>query len=133
MLRTLIALASVAAAIAFALQLRDHDRCEQARAKVFATALGRAPAAEQPAAIERVRDSCRGTTALLSVAGALNAQGRGAQALPLAREAAEAEPDNPAAWRALAAVASGDEARAASRRLRALNPSLNDSAGRSTR
>lgn len=128
-----IALASLAVAVAFALTLRDHERCEDARATVFSTTFGREPAERQPQAIAAVREHCRGTTALLSVAGALTAQGRRAQALPLAREAVEAEPDNPAAWRALAAVASGEEARTADRRLRVLNPSLSESAGRSTR
>ena len=133
MLRILTALASLAAAAAFALTLAEHDRCEDARATVFATVLGKAPKGGQPQAIEDVRSHCRGTSAQLAVAGALTAAGDRAQALPLAREAAEAEPDNPAAWRALAAVASGAEAREASRRLEDLNPSLKDSAGRSIR
>jgi hypothetical protein len=131
--RILIALASLAAAVAFALTLREHDRCEDARRTVFATTFGRGPVGEQTEAIETIRRTCRGTTALLSAVGALRAQGRADQALPLAREAAEAEPDNPAAWRAVATVASGTEASEAERRLRSLNPSLNDSAGRSTR
>ncbi len=134
MLRILLALASLAAAVAFALTLAEHDRCEDARATVFAAVLGKAPpGTDLPAAVGEVREHCRGTTAQLAVAGALTAQGDRAQALPLAREAAEAEPDNPAAWRALAAAASGAEAREAERRLRVLNPSLNDRAGRSTR
>ena len=108
---------------------RDHERCEDARATVFAIALGDRSQREEAAAIADIRDDCRGTTAILAAAGALHAQGRDAQALPLAREAVDAEPDNPAAWRALAAVASGAEAREAERRLRSLNPS----AGRSTR
>jgi Flp pilus assembly protein TadD len=129
-LRTLIVLASLAAAVAFAAQLREHRHCEDARAQIFRAVLTGAPTAK---AIAQIRSSCRGTTAKLAVAGALTAAGDRAQALPLAREAAEAEPENPAAWRALAAVASGTESREAERRLRALNPSLNDSAGRSTR
>ncbi len=115
--------------MAVALTWRDHDRCEDARRTVFAVALGDRPRQEEGPAIRRIRADCRGTTATLAVAGALHAQGRDAQALPLAREAVDAEPDNPAAWRGLAAVASGSEAREAERRLRSLNPR----AGRSTR
>ncbi len=131
--RILLALASLAVAAAFALTLAEHDRCEDARTSVFATTLGKAPKEGQPRAIEDVRTHCRGTTAQLNVAGALVAQGDRAQALVLAREAAGAEPDNPAAWRAVAAAPWGAVARAAERRLRGLNPSLNASAGRSTR
>ena len=125
----------MAAAAVFALERRDLSRCEDARRTVFAVTLGRAPASAQPAALRAIRDACRGTTATLAAVGALERQGRRAQALPLAREAVEAEPDNPAGWRALAAVASGAELRAAERRLGVLDPlrSLNRSSGRSTR
>jgi hypothetical protein len=123
--RIVLALAALAAATAFAGELRDDRACERARATVFGVAVGRVPAERQPAALAVVADRCRGTTATLAVAGALHAQGRGAQALPLARAATRAEPENPAAWRALASVAAGQapaEARAAATRLRALDP-----------
>ena len=128
------AVAVVAAAFLGA-RLHDHDRCEEARSAVFTAALG---GAEDSDAIDRIRESCRGTTALVSVAGALHASGRDAEAARLAREATEEEPDNAAAWRALAQTAQAPaEARAAGRRLTELDPrgarSLNRSAGRSTR
>ena len=77
----------------------------------------------------------------VSVAGALHAQGADEQAERLAREATKDEPDNAAAWRALAQTAQAPaEARAAEERLTELDPlgvprrrSLNRSAGRSTR
>ena len=140
-MRVVIAAVAVTVAALLGARLHDHDRCEDARRTVFAIALGRAPQAEQPAAVQRIRESCRGTTALVSAAGALHAQGRDRQALPLAREAAREEPDNAAAWRAVAATAQARaEARAAERRVTELDPlgdprrgSLNRSAGRSTR
>ena len=132
------ALAVVVAAF-FAARLHDHDRCEDARASVFEAALSGAPV--DPAAIGRIRESCRGATALISVAGALHARGEDEQAAPLAREATREEPDNANAWRALAETSQAPaEARAAERRLRVLDPlgaplrgSLNRSAGRSIR
>src|SRR6185436_8295672 len=80
--------------------LRAHDQCEEARRTVFGITLGREPLAAQADAINRVREHCRGTTAVLSVAGALHRQGRDAQAATLAREAVRDEPDNAAAWAA---------------------------------
>lgn len=104
--------------------LRDHDRCQDARATVFSAALGHGDARAEPAAIRTLRATCRGTTALVDVAGALHAQRRDREALGLAREAARREPDNAAAWRAIAL--SGAQApalaRAAERRLRDLDP-----------
>lgn len=132
-----IAAAAVAVVVAafFGARLHDHERCDDARGEVFSAAFrGQgAPAG----AVDRIRESCRGTTALVSVAGALHAQGRDAEAAELAREATEEEPDNASAWRALAETAQAPaEARAAERRLSELDPkgaSLNRSAGRSTR
>jgi hypothetical protein len=116
-------------------RLHDHDRCEGAREEVFNAALRTAGAPQD--AIDRIRESCRGTTALVSVAGALHAQGRDDEAAPLAREATEEEPDNANAWRALGETTQAPaEARAAARRLAELDPrgaSLNRSSGRSTR
>jgi hypothetical protein len=133
-----LAVAAVAVVIAAfcGARLHDHERCDDARAAVFQAALRDegAPAG----AVERIRESCRGTTALVSVAGALHAQGRDEDASRLAREATEEEPDNAAAWRALAETAQAPaEARAAARRFGELDPlgarSLNLNAGRSTR
>jgi hypothetical protein len=134
-MRLAVAALAVVVAAFLGARLVDHDRCEDARKQIFSAALG---SGEAPAtAIERVRESCRGTTALVSVAGALHAQGRDAEAAPLAREAAQREPGNANAWRALAETSQAPaEARAAARRLSELDPkgpSLKRSAGRSTR
>ena len=131
----LVALAVVVAGF-FGARLHDHGRCDDARTEVFEAALRK----EGPPAgtVQRIRESCRGTGALVAVAGALHAQGRDDEAAPLAREATEEEPDNAAAWRALAETAQAPaEARAAAERFGELDPlaarSLNLSAGRSTR
>ncbi|HEX2086515.1 MAG TPA: tetratricopeptide repeat protein [Solirubrobacteraceae bacterium] len=130
------ALAVVVAALLGA-RLHDHDRCEAARKEVFAIGVG-SPTAGARDALRRIRESCRGTTALVASAAALHRAGRERQALRLAREATREEPDNAAAWRALATVAADQapaEARAAEERLAELDPlgSLNRSTGRSTR
>jgi len=94
--------------------LRDHDRCADARSAVFAG---------DRSAVAGVRATCRGATALIDVAGALHAQRRDREALALARAAARLEPDNAAAWRAVAQTAqTRAEARAAERRRRTLDP-----------
>ena len=129
-----VALAVVVAAF-FGARLHDHDRCEDARQSIFNAALRNEGA--PGGAVDRIRESCRGTTALVSVAGALHAQGRDDEAAPLAREATEEEPENANAWRALAETSQTPaEARAAARRVAELDPrgaSLNRSSGRSTR
>ena len=127
MLRILIVLVSLAAAAAFALELREDGRCADARERI---ASGRADAA----AIAAMRSNCRGTQSKIDAAGALRAGGRVDQALVLAREAVEDEPDNARAWRAVSVLATGSERSAARARLRELDPrSLKRSAGRSTR
>ena len=128
MLRILIVLACCAAAAVFALQYRDERSCEDARQAVFKTR------GADTAAVADVRDRCRGTLALLNVAGALRSAGREDQALVLARQASEREPDNAGAWRAVAALSSGSERDAARAEVARLDPrSLKRSAGRSTR
>ncbi|HEV2814133.1 MAG TPA: tetratricopeptide repeat protein, partial [Solirubrobacteraceae bacterium] len=110
-MRLAAAALAVVAAVFFAARLHDHDRCEDARRSVFSAALRGAGAA--PEDVRRIRESCRGTTALVAVSGALNAQGRAGEAAALAREATREEPDNAAAWRALAESAQAPaEARA---------------------
>ena len=132
--RVIVVLACVAGVIVALGERRDVDRCDEARREVFAVAAGKVPRAGETQAIERIREHCRGTGAILAVAGALRSQGRERQALVLAREAVDAEPDNALAWRAVLVLASGDEASEAESRLRELDPrSLNRSSGRSTR
>ena len=134
-MRLAVAALAVVAAAFFGARLHDHERCDGAREEVFAAAFRGAGAPAD--AVARIREHCRGTTALVSVAGALHAQGRDDEAARLAREATEEEPDNAAAWRALAETAQAPaEARAAARRVEELDPrgaSLSRSAGRSTR
>ena len=135
-MRLAAAALAVVVAFFFGARLLDHERCEDARAEVFESALFRQ--GEPREAIDRIRESCRGTSALVAVAGALHAQGRDDIAAPLAREATDDEPDNAAAWRALAETAQTPaEARAAAERFTELDPlgarSLNLSSGRSTR
>ena len=126
--RALLIAACLAGAVVAIAERRDLTRCDDARADVFRT--GGADAA----AIDAIREHCRGTGALLAAAGALRSQGRTDQALVLAREAVEAEPDNALAWRGVLALASGEEADEAEARLEELDPrSLKRSAGRSTR
>jgi hypothetical protein len=147
--RLLAAVLAFAAAAAFLVTYRDHRSCEDAREAIFQAALEQGRAGPDGSddeleagrgagglddEIEAVRARCRGTVGLVAVSGALAALGDRDQALRLAREAAASEPDNAAAWRAVAASASGAEARAAEARLAALDPrSLNRNSGRSTR
>jgi len=137
-----VALVAVAAAVIVGLGLsRKHQTaCDAARTTIFQVTLGHQPAARQPAAIQQVEDSCRGTTGLVAVAGALHRQGRDRAALAVAQKAAVEEPDNAAAWSAVeatAAIQAPALARAADARLAVLDPlsrpSLNRSTGRSTR
>lgn len=126
-MRVALAAACVVVAAFLGARLHDDDRCEDARRAVYVavTGGGDAPAG----AVERIRQSCRGTAGLISVAGVLHSEGRDAQAAPFAREATEEEPDNAAAWRALAATSRDRaEARAAERRANELDPL--DAAGR---
>jgi hypothetical protein len=127
-LRILIVLVSLVAAAAFALEWRDGQRCADARNAII-TSRG-----AEAGAIDTLREACRGTQARIDAAGALRAADREDQALVLAREAVEEEPDNARAWRAVAVLASGAERSAARERLRELDPrSLKRRAGRSTR
>jgi hypothetical protein len=121
--RVIAAALAVVVAAFLGARLHDHDRCEDARTEVFAFGLGRG--GDLDAAIERIRQSCRGTAGLVGAAAALARTDRRAEALALAREATEREPESAEAWRTLARVARGHapaEARAAERRLAELDP-----------
>ena len=137
-MRAVAAALAVVVAAFLAARLHDDDRCDDARRTVFSVALGSAPQDELEQALGRIRESCRGTTALVSAAGALHARGEDERAADLAREATEEEPDSAAAWRALAETAQAPaEARAAERRFSELDPlgarSFRRRMGRSTR
>ena len=126
MLRTLIVLVSLAAAVGFALQWRDDQLCQDARNAIFQEG-------GSARVLDSLREHCRGVQSKIDAAGALRDDDP-RQALVLAREAAEDEPDNARAWRAVSVLATGSERSAARERLRELDPrSLKRSAGRSTR
>lgn len=128
MLRILIVLVSLVAAAAFAMEQRQERRCADARDAIVESR------GAQGDAIDTLRADCRGTQAKIDAAGALRAADRDDQALVLAREAVEEEPDNARAWRAVSVLASGAERSSARERLRELDPrSLKRRAGRSTR
>jgi hypothetical protein len=120
-MRVAIAAACVVVAALNGARLHDDGRCEDGRRAVYVAVTG---GGEAPAdAVRAIRERCRGTAGLVSVAGALHSVDRDAQAAPFAREAAEAEPDSAAAWRALAATSQdAAEARTAERRANALDP-----------
>ena len=116
----------MAAAVAFALQWREEQLCQDARNGIFESGGGAQVLAD-------MREYCRGVQSKIDAAGALRGDDR-AQALVLAREAVDDEPDNARAWRAVSVLATGSERSAARERLRELDPrSLNRRAGRSTR
>ncbi len=120
-MRVAVAAAGVVAAAFLGARLHDDTRCEDGRREVFLAA--QADRDPSPGAVRRIRESCRGTIGLVSIAGSLHSRERDAQAAPFAREATEREPDNVAAWRALAVTSqSPAEAREAARRAKALDP-----------
>lgn len=132
--------AAIAVIVALGISRHHQTACDAARTTIFQVTLGHQPKAVQPAAITRVEDNCRGTTGLVAVAGALHRQGNDGEALVIAQRAAAQEPGSAAAWSAVEATAATQApalARAADARLAALDPlshpSLNRSAGRSTR
>lgn len=134
-MRFALAAVALVAAVAFAVTGRDHRTCQDARQAILSAVVAGRPAT--PADVEDVRARCRGTDGLAAAASALSRsddRAQRAQALELAREAAEAEPENSVAWRAVAAAASGAEATSARRRVEALDPlPFRRSSGRSTR
>jgi hypothetical protein len=118
-----LAVAAVCVVVAAFLGARLHDdgRCEDGRRAVYVAVTGGGEAPRE--AVRAIRESCRGTAGLVSVAGALHSVDRDAQAAPFAREATEEEPESAAAWRALAATSQApEEARAAERRANELDP-----------
>jgi tetratricopeptide (TPR) repeat protein len=122
-LRLAAAALAVVAASFLGARLHDHDVCQGAREELFVLAAAREGDPEP--AVRRVRESCRGTTALAAAATAVERTGRPREALALAREATDREPENAATWRALAEVAEGlspGDAREARERLAELDP-----------
>lgn len=123
--RALLLAAAAGAIVLFATSLHDDGRCTSAQRTVFRVTARRAPVAALDPALAQLRESCRGTTALVSAAGGLTFSGRNGRAAIVAREATRQEPENWAAWAALAyATRSADPATAAGARarVRRLNP-----------
>lgn len=118
--RAAAAALAVALVVVLALRLGDHDACEDARRGVFAAVVGQGE--RDPGDVETIRDRCRGSEALVAVAGALRTSGDERGALLLVREATAEEPESFAAWRARHALASGAERAEAAERAKALNP-----------
>ena len=126
MIAKLVLAAVAAAAIVFlATRLHSDQSLQLGAAHGLPRDGAPAPAAQLGPALSQLRDSCRGTTALVSAAGGLTFSGRARQAAALARAATREEPANWAAWAALAyAVRRTDPAGAAAARAKvhALNP-----------
>ena len=109
----------------FVASRQGYDSCQSARRDVLATANGALPVSEQDAAIQGVRDHCRGADQLINVAGLLFTQKQGEAAMKVAQEAVDEEPENALAWRALAATSAQIDpaiARRAARRQLELSP-----------
>lgn len=123
-LRLLLAAAAVVVAAVLALQLDERQGCRDGRHDLVVAALRKAPPAEQDAAVRAVRDRCPGVAGLRDASRALLLAGRRPEALRIAREMVDREPDNPVSWRALvdATRASTREGRKARAKLRALDP-----------
>ena len=102
-----------------------YDACQSSRRDVLATANGTLPASQQDAAIQGVREHCRGADQLINVAGLLYTQKKAQAAMKVAQEAVDEEPENALAWRALAATSAQLDpaiARQAARRQLELSP-----------
>ena len=119
-----LALVALAAAlvVVFSVRFGDQRACDDARKAVFGAATGATERSAVAGHVRTVERRCRGTDALVATAGALRTLGDEAGALRAVREATRREPSSFGAWRALAAVAEGDEAERAAQRAGELNP-----------
>ena len=107
----IVALAA-AAIVLLGSRLRDHDRCDSARAAVATH-------------IATLTSSCRDPDVIAGASAALVASGKGEQGLRLARESVRREPESFIGWVALGlALRDRDPAgsRRALARAKALNP-----------
>ena len=110
--RLAIVAIAVAAVAVLGSRLRDHDRCEGARASVAAK-------------VATLRSSCRDPDVVAGAAAALLVAGRRDRALALARESVRREPRSFIGWVAVGlALSDRDPAgsRRALARAKALNP-----------
>jgi hypothetical protein len=123
--RLLLAGAAIVIVVLLVVSRHGYDACQSARRDVLATAIGSKPADQQAAAIQGVRDHCRGADQLVNVAGVLYSEKKLDAAMKVAQEAVDEEPDNALAWRALSASAASIDpaiARQAARRQLELSP-----------
>jgi hypothetical protein len=123
--RLLLAAAAIVMVVLFVASRHGYDACQSARRDVLATANGSLPADQQGAAIQGVREHCRGADQLISVAGLLYQQKKTQAAMRVAQEAVDEEPENALAWRALSATSAQIDpatARRAARRQLELSP-----------
>ena len=110
--RLAIVLVAVAAIVLLGSRLRDHDRCDSARAAVGQRT-------------DELTASCRDPDVIASASAVLLAAGDNDQAVRLARESVRREPESFVGWVALGlALRDRDPAgaRRALERARALNP-----------
>ena len=119
-----LAVVVVAAALVVVLSLRlgDHVACDDARRAVFGATTGQTPRADVPRHVRAIAERCRGSEALVAAAGALRTAGDESAATRLARAATRRESESFSAWRALASLAQGVEAKDARRRATDRNP-----------
>ena len=123
--RLLLAAAAIVIVVLLLVSRHGYDECQSARGDVLATAIGSKPADLQDAAIQGVREHCRGADQLVNVAGVLYSEKKLQAAMRVAQEAVDEEPDNALAWRALSASAATIDpaiARQAARRQLELSP-----------
>ena len=120
--RVLLALVAVTLAGLLGDRLADHRACAGARNTLFTAALGGGDAGAVRDDVATVRGRCDDAEALVAAAGALLTLGDRPAALALAREATREAPESFSAWRAVARLAAGAEARRAVARIRVLNP-----------
>lgn len=118
---TLVALAA-ALVVVFSARYADHRACDDARRGVFAAVTSTVSAEALERRLRTVETRCRGSDALVATAGALRTIGQRGRALRFALRAADREPESFAAWRAVAALSTGDAQRRATTRASALNP-----------
>ena len=119
--RLLAVALSIAVVAVLVVRLSDTRSCVSARQDVFAAVTGKA-AGDLESDVETIKDKCEGSQALVATAGALTTAGKREEALVLAYEATERDPESFQAWRAVAALATGVDATQARERARALNP-----------
>jgi hypothetical protein len=74
--RLLLVVAAGAIVVLLVFSREDAQACDTARLDVLKTANSTLPMSRRPAAIEGVREHCRGAAGLIAVAGVLNTEGR---------------------------------------------------------